>query len=1519
MIAHACIHCGSDRLQPAYQRADGRSIVRCEECGLLFISDIPDDLAALYGADYFHKTGADAGNGYESYDDLAPIAFRWQLALTRLFGSNPAGARVSLLDIGCATGHFLKMAGAAGFDCTGVEISESAAQSVRAQGFPVLVSAFEQSRPKKCDMITGWDFIEHVVDLRKTFQKVKATLRPGGVFLFATPDGGSSRAQEHGKDWICLNSSFEHITYLTRLFLDRALREVFGCEPLLLRFDVGQSWTSIIGVVRIGGLTDQDRRIGALLSAQETPSSDEEVVRLGAELGWFYATFLQLPSLTKLLDRSEGLLPASLWSALQGALLYQSQQYAEAIPLLSRGLSTEPLCGAWLASAHAITSALREQQHQVQLDQQQRSAEQRCSQLEQTADQLWQSNQRLLDSMTWKIGRTITEPIEKVPHSRALLQGLQQVRERGSVETLRAAQRYVERVTKAQHPVQRTASKLTSASLAAAERITEYVTEHVVPTGRTAPVHRFLPAFLKDKLAHATAQHSEQNRQKSSSQTADHTNVRSPLRKPSEPSTASPSQSHRFDLLCDPSLLRHQGLPLVSVILPVYNQTDLLRSSVLSVLSQSYPNLELIIVDDGSKEDVVAALGELLDLPSVRLFRQVNQKLPRALSNAFQLARGELLTWTSADNLMHPHAIARLAEVLLSHPEAVLTYADVQVIDDAGNALVDKSYREQNVDPLAPEVIRLYRSDVPLAAERDNYINACFLYRRSASASLGHVYTDSLRGAEDYDFWLRLRRCGRLLHIGNSDPLYFYRVHQRSMSHDLLTQERNAHFTRVNLLLQLEAQRVLFGRKRWDVVLDQSLPLRVRSQLTESLQLLPVTILSRGDSSQKRILLLGQDAQPPSTTSWQVAARVLPDSFELLCRPPNASQADESLPPSEERVIVLPRGFTPPEVLWKARDIQPSARLLPEETRHRPVFAIALPLTRIGSGITQLRRVISANPWAFFLFVSEASSADRTQLEDLQNAAFVAPHLLDAQYQVYGSVQWLLIPPCEQPLSLGEYLSQLAHAFATQHPLVLCEGVPQIAAPYQLCLGDDPSLSLAFAQRLARNMMQTEVLNSYLESWQPERCLASLLAHANTFAQDYAVAQPQTGIAPPPYAPPQPVSGLLHVHREPRKTVMLVDSLDVGGLEEVVAFLVRNLPSHGIKASVACLSRGGFVADKLQREGYQVVTADGSAHKLTELLRQLGPDVVNSHYASLPALEAAALLNKPMVETIHNTYVWLSQEQWKVEAQRSRLFAKGLAVSSLVKRYYHAHNRELPEDRVMVVGNAIDPDRIAPLDLTSARSALGLSDDATVFLCLGRYCSQKNQLGIVHAFAQVAARDPSAFLLCMGNAPKEEQAYVQQLQSLVASLPCRDRIRLDGYHPNVSTVLSAADAMVMDSFFEGWSLAATEALLSGTPLIHSLCGSAEELCGASEERGLVIPNPGGDIMKLQLDDLVRIAHHADQPNHPQLIDAMLRVIHERDRLRTERTAIRAYARRVFHPTAILSRYASTFRSLTSSP
>ena len=90
---------------------------------------------------------------------------------------------------------------------------------------------------------------------------------------------------------------------------------------------------------------------------------------------------------------------------------------------------------------------------------------------------------------------------------------------------------------------------------------------------------------------------------------------------------------------------------LVTVVLPVFNQADMLAESIDSVLAQTYAPFELIVLDDGSTDDVDAVFAEYSDDPRVRLLRQPNQKLPKALSNAFRFARGEFRTWTSAASI----------------------------------------------------------------------------------------------------------------------------------------------------------------------------------------------------------------------------------------------------------------------------------------------------------------------------------------------------------------------------------------------------------------------------------------------------------------------------------------------------------------------------------------------------------------------------------------------------------------------------------------------------------------------------------------------------------------------------------------------------------------------------------------------------------------------------------------------------------------------------------------------------
>ena len=111
---------------------------------------------------------------------------------------------------------------------------------------------------------------------------------------------------------------------------------------------------------------------------------------------------------------------------------------------------------------------------------------------------------------------------------------------------------------------------------------------------------------------------------------------------------------------------RPRKLPgLVSVVLPVYNHAAMLRDAIESVLAQTYSDFELILVNDGStRRRGSRCWPSMSGIRRVRILTQANQKLPKALSNGFEFARGEFWTWTSADNLMHPDQLRRQVEFL---------------------------------------------------------------------------------------------------------------------------------------------------------------------------------------------------------------------------------------------------------------------------------------------------------------------------------------------------------------------------------------------------------------------------------------------------------------------------------------------------------------------------------------------------------------------------------------------------------------------------------------------------------------------------------------------------------------------------------------------------------------------------------------------------------------------------------------------------------------------------------------
>jgi hypothetical protein len=114
--------------------------------------------------------------------------------------------------------------------------------------------------------------------------------------------------------------------------------------------------------------------------------------------------------------------------------------------------------------------------------------------------------------------------------------------------------------------------------------------------------------------------------------------------------------------------------PAVSIVMPVYNQADLVATAIRSVLAQTFAGWELIVVDDGSTDGLEAALRPFLADPRIRLVRQANAGECAARNHGLRFARGEIVAYLDSDNFWYPDFLAAAVEVFRADPDLEIAY-----------------------------------------------------------------------------------------------------------------------------------------------------------------------------------------------------------------------------------------------------------------------------------------------------------------------------------------------------------------------------------------------------------------------------------------------------------------------------------------------------------------------------------------------------------------------------------------------------------------------------------------------------------------------------------------------------------------------------------------------------------------------------------------------------------------------------------------------------------------------------
>lgn len=189
--------------------------------------------------------------------------------------------------------------------------------------------------------------------------------------------------------------------------------------------------------------------------------------------------------------------------------------------------------------------------------------------------------------------------------------------------------------------------------------------------------------------------------------------------------------------------------PCVSVVIPCYNHANYLQDAIRSCLAQTYPNLEILVVDDGSTDNTKAVVGQF---PQVQYIYQDNAGVGAARNRGWRQAQGEFVQFLDADDYLLPTKIQRCVDALRADPEIGVVYTDYEIRTE------DMCARHPIQHPawVMPEGEVLKRL---IDQNTAFFVPACAVIRRELIERV-NGFNETLHGTEDWYMWISLAAHG---------------------------------------------------------------------------------------------------------------------------------------------------------------------------------------------------------------------------------------------------------------------------------------------------------------------------------------------------------------------------------------------------------------------------------------------------------------------------------------------------------------------------------------------------------------------------------------------------------------------------------------------------------------------------------------------------------------------------------------------------------------------------------------
>lgn len=258
--------------------------------------------------------------------------------------------------------------------------------------------------------------------------------------------------------------------------------------------------------------------------------------------------------------------------------------------------------------------------------------------------------------------------------------------------------------------------------------------------------------------------------------------------------------------------------PKVSIVIPVCNGSDYLRSAIESALNQTYKNIEVIVVNDGSNDEgkteaIANSYGQ-----RIRYLYKENGGVASALNVGIRNMAGEYFSWLSHDDVYYPNKLEEQINYLqIMNRNDIIIYSDYELIDK--NSTLIRDVRLKKIDP----------RKMPAALLKKSFINGCTLLIPSICFDNEMPFKENLKSTQDYDLWFRLSLSYDFVHLNRI--LIRSRQHSKQASRTLRKshkKECNEFF--ISSMKRLERQKNEYfindSKSRYFAILSYSLLIR---------------------------------------------------------------------------------------------------------------------------------------------------------------------------------------------------------------------------------------------------------------------------------------------------------------------------------------------------------------------------------------------------------------------------------------------------------------------------------------------------------------------------------------------------------------------------------------------------------------------------------------------------------------------------------------------------------------------